>query len=103
SAGTNTGSLTFMAAASALSAGTYNRSAILTAAGASNSPRTINVSLTIQPPPLTVTWTNPAAIVYGIALGAAQLNASASVPGSFGYVPPAGTVLNAGNGQLLSA
>jgi hypothetical protein len=56
----------------------------------------------------TVTWTNPANISYGTALGASQLNASASVPGSFSYTlanssPAAGTVLNAGNGQLLRA
>jgi len=36
-------------------------------------------------------------------LGAAQLNATANVPGAFVYAPPAGTVLNAGNNQSLSA
>jgi hypothetical protein len=56
----------------------------------------------------TVTWTNPASIRYGTALGASQLNASASVPGSFSYTlangsPAVGTVLNAGNGQVLRA
>src|SRR6185503_5837966 len=40
---------------------------------------------------------------YGTPLGAAQLNATANVPGSFAYTPAAGTVLAAGNGQLLSA
>ncbi|MGA2177568.1 MAG: protease pro-enzyme activation domain-containing protein [Verrucomicrobiota bacterium] len=49
-----------------------------------------------------ITWTNPPALTYGGALGAAQLNASANVPGAFSYVPPAGTVLNAGS-NLLSA
>lgn len=52
----------------------------------------------VQPP---ITWTNPAAITYGTALSAAQLNATASVPGSFSYIPPAGTVLPAGSGQNL--
>ena len=51
------------------------------------------------PPP--VTWATPASIVYGTALGAAQLNATSSVPGIFTYTPPAGRVLNAGN-QVLS-
>jgi hypothetical protein len=37
-------------------------------------------------------------------LGTAQLNAtSGGVPGSFSYSPPAGTVLNAGSNQVLSA
>lgn len=50
-----------------------------------------------------VTWSNPADITFGSALGAMQLNATASVPGTFVYSPPAGTVLPAGNAQTLSA
>ncbi len=55
----------------------------------------------------TLTWTNPANIVYGTALSATQLNASAiydstNVPGTFTYIIPSGTVLNAGSGQTLS-
>jgi hypothetical protein len=49
----------------------------------------------------TITWIAPAAIIYGTALSAAQLDATASVPGTFLYSPAAGTVLNAGS-QLLS-
>jgi hypothetical protein len=49
----------------------------------------------------TITWANPADITYGTALGAAQLNATASVAGTFTYTPAADTVLNAGNGQTL--
>jgi hypothetical protein len=49
-----------------------------------------------------ITWTNPPALTYGAALGAAQLNASANVQGTFSYVPPAGSVLDAGS-NLLSA
>jgi hypothetical protein len=41
----------------------------------------------------TITWSNPAAIIYGTALSAFQLNATASVAGSFAYSPAAGTVL----------
>ncbi len=48
-----------------------------------------------------ITWPTPANIVYGTALGAGQLNATSSVPGTFTYNPPAGTVLNAGS-QVLS-
>ena len=50
----------------------------------------------------TITWANPADIIYGTPLSNTQLNATASVPGSFTYSPSAGTVLNAGNGQTLS-
>jgi ELWxxDGT repeat protein len=49
-----------------------------------------------------VTWPTPADIVYGTALGGAQLNATANVPGAFVYAPAAGTVLHAGPSQLLS-
>jgi len=47
-----------------------------------------------------VTWNNPAAITYGTPLSGTQLNASASVPGSFTYNPPLGTVLSGGVNQL---
>ena len=50
-----------------------------------------------------ITWSTPAGITQGTALGSQQLNASASVPGNFVYTPPAGTVLAAGNAQKLSA
>ncbi len=55
-----------------------------------------------------ISWGNPADIDYGTALGNTQLNATAqfngnSLPGTFVYTPSAGTVLNAGNQQLLSA
>ena len=50
------------------------------------------------PPPATpsVTWTAPAPITYGTALSSAQLNATASVPGTFAYTPAIGAMLNAG-------
>src|SRR5262249_21743849 len=44
----------------------------------------------------------PADIVYGTALSSTQLDATASVPGTFAYGPASGTVLTAGNGQTLS-
>ena len=48
----------------------------------------------------TITWAAPAAMTYGAALSAQQLNASAGVPGVFAYSPTAGTVLNAGTSTL---
>ena len=49
----------------------------------------------------TITWTTPAAITYGTALSGTQLNATASVPGTFTYTPAANTVPTAGT-QTLS-
>ncbi len=49
-----------------------------------------------------ITWANPAAITYGTALGAPQLNATANVAGTFTYAPLAGTILPAGKGELLA-
>ena len=48
----------------------------------------------------TVTWNQPAGIGYGTSLGSAQLNATASVAGSFAYTPPAGAILGAGTQSL---
>jgi len=53
--------------------------------------------------PTTITWNPPAPIEYGTALSATQLDATASVPGTFAYMPPAGTVLQAGAGILNMA
>jgi hypothetical protein len=49
-----------------------------------------------------VSWNMPASIVYGTALGSGQLNATANVPGTFTYNPPAGTVLPVGTNEALS-
>src|SRR5262249_51197727 len=65
----------------------------------STAEATTTVNSTTTP---TVTWNNPASIVYGTPLGTNQLNASASVSGTFAYNPPLGTVFNGGNGQTLS-
>ena len=62
---------------------------------------TATVSLTVNKATPTITWANPAAISYGTALGSAQLDATASVAGTFVYTPAAGTVLKAGS-QTLS-
>ena len=49
-----------------------------------------------------ITWPQPAAITYGTALGAGQLNATSSAPGTFGYNPPAGTLFTVGSNRTLS-
>ena len=50
----------------------------------------------------TVSWASPENVTFGTALGPAQLDASASVAGTFIYTPAAGTVLKTGLGQILS-
>ena len=56
----------------------------------------------LKPTPI-ITWNNPAAITYGTALSATQLNASSGgVAGTFIYMPAAGKVLDAGTNQTLS-
>ncbi len=47
-----------------------------------------------------ISWVPPAPIPYGTALSGTQLNATASVPGTFVYTPAAGTVLTAGTQAL---
>ena len=49
-----------------------------------------------------ITWPNPAPISVGTALGATQLNATTTVPGTFVYTPAAGTQLPVGTGHTLS-
>jgi hypothetical protein len=49
-----------------------------------------------------MTWSDPSDIIYGTPLTSTQLDATASVAGSFVYQPEAGTILKAGSGQTLS-
>jgi beta-glucanase (GH16 family) len=55
----------------------------------------------ISPVTPVITWAAPAAVAYGTALTATQLDATASVPGAFVYTPPLGTMLAVGS-QMLS-
>jgi hypothetical protein len=57
-------------------------------------------SFTVNPETPTITWPTPAAITYGTALSAAQLDATASVPGTFAYSPAVGTTPGVGSDQL---
>jgi hypothetical protein len=61
-----------------------------------------------DPADVVITWAEPQDITYGTALGSGQLNATAasggqSVAGTFTYQPAAGTVLDAGEDQELTA
>jgi hypothetical protein len=70
--------------------------------GGNSAPVTLALSVTAVPDAPGLAWATPAPIVYGTALSASQLNATAAVPGTFVYAPAAGVVLNAAAGQLLS-
>ncbi len=62
------------------------------------------VSLTVtEKSPTIVTWPAPSAISYGAALSDIQLNATASVPGTFVYTPSAGHVLAPGKYTLSAS
>jgi hypothetical protein len=90
------------AAGTVLGAGTQSLSVTFTPADTTDySVTTQSVSITVNKATPTVAWANPAGITQGTALSATQLNATASVPGTFTYTPPAGTVLGAGT-QTLS-
>src|SRR5207248_9412500 len=49
-----------------------------------------------------ILWPQPADISFGTPLNGVQLNAKVAAPGILSYNPPAGTVLNMGNGQILA-
>ncbi len=51
---------------------------------------TATTSINVAKATPVITWTTPAAIAAGTALSASQLNASASVPGTFVYTPVSG-------------
>ena len=85
------------AAGTVLSAGTQTLSVAFTPSDTTDySNASATVQLSVTKAPTTITWANPAAILYGTPLSAAQLNATANVPGTFVYTPSAGTVLTAG-------
>src|SRR5438046_1561534 len=84
-----------------LNAGTATATANF-AGDANHSGSTGSSSFVIGKAIPTITWTNPAAVTYGTALSATQLNATASVSGTFVYTPAAGTLLTAGANQTLS-
>jgi hypothetical protein len=84
-------------AGAVLSAGTHRPSAIFTPADATNfTVAKAAVPLTVTKATPAITWPAPSDIAYGVALSSAQLNATASVPGTFAYTPTLGEKLTAG-------
>ena len=97
------GTLTYTPASGAeLTAGLQTLSVTLTPTDATDYNTTsATVSLTVNKTTPAITWATPAAITYGTALSATQLDASSTVAGSFAYTPASGTVLAVG-AQTLS-
>jgi sugar lactone lactonase YvrE len=60
----------------------------------------VTQTITVNKAIPTLTWATPASIAGGTSLSSAQLNASASVTGSFAYSPAAGTVMSQGTQTL---
>src|SRR5258705_13297964 len=82
---------------SVLSAGTHALSLTFTPTDVANyATATATVSISVTKATPTITWPTPADIVYGTPLSATQLNATASVPGSFAYIRTAGGGVRAG-------
>jgi hypothetical protein len=92
SAGFTTSSLT---AGSHSITATYSGDSLYSGSASAAFVQTVNQATPV------ITWNTPAPITYGTPLDVSQLNAGASVPGTFAYSPAAGTVLNAGT-QTLS-
>ena len=89
------------AAGMVLHAGSQKLTAIFTPADTTNySAVTSTVQLTVSQASSVISWPALAPIHQGAALGGAQLDATANVPGTFSYSPAPGTVLPVGTQQL---
>jgi len=96
--GSQSESLT-VAGVQASDAGSYQ----IVVANSSGSVTSQVASLTVVSAQPEITWATPAPLTYGAALDSSQLNATASVPGSFAYSPADGAVLDAGTNTLSAA
>jgi serine/threonine protein phosphatase PrpC len=83
-----------------LPAGTHTLWATFYAAGQEDNPTLAEVSITVSKATPSLHWHTPGQVLPGVALGAAQLNASASVPGTFEYSSAVGEVLADGTHKL---
>jgi hypothetical protein len=102
------GSTASVTGSTVLGEGSYSLTATFTPTDTTDyKSATIGVTLLVNQVAPVLNWATPAAITYGTALGAAQLNATATfngttVAGTFAYMPASGTVLKAGANQTLS-
>ena len=87
-----------------LAAGTQSLSVSFTPSDATKATTATKTnSIVVNKAMPTITWSAPAAVSAGTALSSAQLNATASVPGSFAYVPEAGALLSVSGVTPLTA
>ncbi len=78
-----------------LAAGTQTLSATFTPSNPTKSTTgTASNSIVVNKAAPKISWAAPAAVAAGTTLSATQLNATADVPGTFTYLPAAGTVLS---------
>ena len=92
------------AAGTMLKAGTQTLTAVFTPKDTKTySAATATVQLTVNQVSPVISWAPPSAVQQGTALSAVQLNAVASVPGTFSYSPSMGTVPPAGTQPLTAA
>jgi hypothetical protein len=89
---TATGSITGTPTAVSPAAASY----AVTVTDVNGATGTASFSLTVNSATPTLNWAVPASIAYGTLLSANQLDATASVSGTFMYNPPAGIVLPPG-------
>ena len=95
------------AAGTILDAGNSQTLTVNVAATSDYNAATASVFINVLKANQTITWSNPADIVYGTALSSTQLDATVSgtgpaATGTVTYTPSAGTILDAGNGQTLT-
>jgi len=89
------------ASGTVLSAGQQTVTATFTPTDTTNyTAATKTVQLTVNQAAPSITWATPAAITFGTGLSATQLNATASVPGTFVYAPAAGAAPALGSDTL---
>ena len=89
------------AAGTVLTAGSQTLSVTFTPTDTTNfSTASATVTLTVGKATPAIIWPTPGAIISGTALSSTQLDATASVAGSFAYSPALGTVLAAGSQTL---
>ena len=83
-----------------LPAGTHTLWVTFYADGQEDNPSLAEVSIAVSKATPSIHWPTPGQMLPGVALGAAQLNATASVPGTFEYSPAVGEVLADGTHTL---
>jgi hypothetical protein len=96
------GTLTYTpASGTVLGVGSHTLTAVFTPTDTADyTTATASTTITVTQATPAITWADPTSIIYGTPLGAAQLDATANIPGTFTYSPAAGAILGAGSRTL---